>query len=385
MNAKFRNLFIIIVALVSISSKADEDCLSLLENFLGSSKLLSIHESIGMRGMLSHLKALEQEHFNSAYDQGLMIWGLKIFHAKSLDEAMEHDALIPNPLMKGAYIIGDSYYPNHSEGFESAVENFNKYSKDGLVWFQDGHPKTVSNETIQKIFQFEHKHSFFHDANNHENSFLYQEGWTFPSLRGVILYEELKTSKSILKYAQQIYDAGYRITFNEYFDDALEMLKTQRRRGQDQALNRYGEKSGEDSTAMKELLDMKNLGKAFSVEVVDPRGKLIAGNISYLRDRFVTSETVFYDPMATPPDDVSVSKEATKPINLAKIANWALSERLAEAGISFFDIGMVSGFSSQTRGKLVSREEFLTMLKKYSSEDLQKVDLSVEWTPPARR
>lgn len=378
---------VVLLLLTSLSFEgraAHKKCLALLNQFLTTNNYIAAEHSVGMRGLMVPSHILEPEHKWIIMDHGLFEWGLKIYQAESLEAAQAHDALIENPLLKGAYIIGPEHYPLRNDGLEQSVALFNNYSSNQFYWFEYGEPKHIPQEISKSYFHFG-KHSFHFDVSNPRNSFLYQDGWFFPRVRGVILFDELKTSSSIVKYAQQIYDAGYTISFNKHFFEALDRLREQVRKNQDASSNRYGNKGDDDSPSMKNILELYHQGLAFSVEVVDPSGHLVAGNISYRRKTLVSSDTVFYDHDARPPVGVNVSKEAVKPINLAKVANWALSERLAQAGISFYDIGMVSGFSSQTRGRLISFEDFLALMGTHTEEQIKGIDLESHWVPPARR
>lgn len=381
----FQLIVFIIAASTQSLAFGHNRCLEKLNHFLISNQFLEEEHSIGHRGLLipDHLFD-KQLTLEATLEHGLLEWDIRIFHAASVEEARHHDASIENPTRKGLYIIGPESFPTHALSHKESIEIFNRYGSSTLTWFYEGHTRYVPANLVLSYFQF-NDHDFVFNPNEPQHSYLSQKGWFFPKKRGVIFYEDLKTSKSILKYAQQLHDAGYKFTFNKHFNEALDQLRQQRRKNQQDIENRYAVKDQEDSAVMQNLIQLHQLGKAYSTEIIDPEGHLVAGNIFFRAHNYVSSDTVFYKEDYSPPEGLSVNKQAVMTANMVKVSNWVLVERLAQEGIPFLDIQVVSNINKDTRGTLIDVSHFLQLREKHTPAQLESIDFHSDWIPPSRR
>ncbi len=146
---------------------------------------------------------------------------------------------------------------------------------------------------------------------------------------------------------------------------------------------------------------------AFSVELRDPIGKVIAGSFGTIKDGEVHAESIFYPypniqnkmtlneilnalngvpqevraPMGTAgaaaaTSKVAAQKPAVEGTEAATIALDFLFERLRVAGYEWINSGMVTHYTDLRHGKYVTWEEFMALVKNTRAKKLPPPDLS---------
>ncbi len=232
-------------------------------------------------------------------------------------------------------------------------------SKGKLVWFDlEGEAQFVSKDQINKMFDTENMELIVIDGKL--GPVLYQTGWFYPKVRGVIEYSytlEGKTYKKLYKKIRTLFRQGHSVTFNKDIDQCLEKVISQRRKGQPEGSSRY-----KNENLVNGLKESFAKGSAFSIEVWDSSGKLVGGSIGNRDGNLFSPDTVFYDH-----------------IDFAKIAVVALIDRLKKSGIDVVDAGMVTPFTAALKGQYVTTEYF-EQLRKTIPADVE-VDLNTPWKP----
>lgn len=354
------------------------------------------HTGLTDRGFLGPVPE-ETSPAAEAYAQslGFMKWGLRIYIVPSIEAAKEHfwtqqrrssqqENLPPkyimakDPLMWGVYLI----FPP-PEGVSTRISKlynrvspkylFNRLSPSGVYYLyrdyeltpnpQDKSPVSLTGDVqvmpldphlIQERITPESL--VWVKAEEELGPFLYQGGWFMPQVRGVLSLEPLlesKTYKKLLREARTMARNGFRFRFNGDsrpmdFKLAVEKVRDQDRVGQIAGSSRYA-----DEELFESMLQSYQDGHAFSVEVWTPQGELAAGAIGHVHGNLYSPDSIFYDQNLL----------GGQAINAAKIALIALLERTAQLGIPFIDAGMVSPFTASLKGRLISREDFLSGIR----------------------
>lgn len=171
--------------------------------------------------------------------------------------------------------------------------------------------------------------------------------WFSPEQRGVLFFKKLRKDKKLLN---KIKKYNWRFTWNRCFDEVIAQCAKAYRPGQagswiTQALQ----------AAYKEF---HKLGYAHSLEVWE--GEDLVGGLYgvYVGDYF-SAESMFF----------------LKP-NASKAALYHLIESLRLSGHEWLDIQMVTDFLKKLGGEYVTRQRFLSMVKR--NRQGNRVDLPIE-------
>ncbi len=318
---------------------------------------------VSARGFLGSEPKLSPASKEAAYSRGLMYWGIRIYVVKTLEEAIDHAQGERDPLMQGVYLIGEEIPQNH-EGV-SASYFFRKLINNGMYYIQEGKVDRISWQHIHDRFLPDIMEWAISEPER--GFYIYQKGWFFPKYRGMIRYEDTlksETYKKLRKLARSLINKGFQITFNTAYREALEKIAQQERRGQVSGSSRYM-----DDLFVQESVQSFLQHKAFSVEVWDPEGRLVGGNVGVISGNLFSPDSVFYD-----------TQSYKNGIDFAKISVVALMDRLQNAGIGFLDAGMVTPFTASLKGRYVTAEEFLKTLKTLP-QDKKHPDFASHWRP----
>ena len=213
----------------------------------------------------------------------------------------------------------------------------------------------------------------------------YQSGWTFPPVRGMVYFDATfardnngklvsKTIREAMKQAYKLVKSGYRITFNENFRESLDAARDQVHEfKKDAAGVRKGKANSryEDKTIYNVELEKFEQGRAFSVEVRDPDGKLLAGVLGTRQSgEIVSMDTIFYK-----------LHDNGSYYNLAKIAGLCGMYRLHEAGINVVDTQMVTPFAGSLKAEYYPSLHFLELVNKNRGLPSTPVDFVTSFVP----
>lgn len=308
---------------------------------------------------------------------GIIRWNLRIYIAKSKAAAAEHAAKEEDPLMQGLYLIDPDLNQNVLIK-KQASSIFQRLAKANPIYTFRGGKETV-----------EIPYSFFRDQLNfseltwslsdpEHGPFIAASGWVLPNTRGVVMREDVVDSSTYLdmrRLARKLIREGFEVTFNKDFRASLQFVADQKRRvaGQWVANSRY-----QDAGLRADTMNKFDKGGAFSVEIWGPEfinaegkpgRKLVGGLIGNKEGGLYSPDSVFYDQENFPKITIGFSK----------VAMVALMDRVSAAGIFFLDAGMVSHFTASMKGKIISLEEFLAMIRELPVDP--KVDLVKSWDP----
>ncbi|HMN68544.1 MAG TPA: hypothetical protein PKC28_08390, partial [Bdellovibrionales bacterium] len=166
----------------------------------------------------------------------------------------------------------------------------------------------------------------------------------------------------------QLLNKGYTIRFNHDFVAALNYLRDKQvrtyreapgadRKAMGAALNRY-----KDPVQYDMMLGRYQAGEGYSVEIYDPNGELVGGEIGTVEGNIYVGDSVFYG------DD----------IELAKVGTYALMESLYQRGQPYADPDMVSPYTKSIGGELVTFPDFR---QKILSGPKEKITLPETFDP----
>jgi Leu/Phe-tRNA-protein transferase len=368
-------------SVAAVESVAVNDQIQISSDVLTRQVMDLVEESrrgrgISPRGFLGNNLPMTAEANAQARKFGLMRWGLRIYVQPTIEAARKHAAEAPNLLMQGVYLIGDvnEIAPNGIP-FQSAkltdmraTEYFNQWVANGLYYFNGAQVLKIRPDLIAQWFQPGQLNWI--ESEPARGPYIYQNGWFNPKRRGVILYADTQKStsyKNVNARARHLSKTGFKVTFNNDFIQSLNMVRDQDRKGQNQGSSRFT-----DPEVYQAMVDEYKNGQAFSVEVWDDKGRLIAGLIGSNMGNLYSPDSVFYD-----------NKTYKQAIDYAKIAFVALGQRLIQVGIPFMDVGMVTPFTATLKAKLVPVKDFASMLQALPAEKLP-VDFS-DWVPESQK
>lgn len=160
--------------------------------------------------------------------------------------------------------------------------------------------------------------------------------WFCPETRGVLDFHEFHVPQSLKKFKRK--SSSWNLTVNQAFDQVISECQKQVRPGQDGTWI---------STKMKKAyIDFFNAGCVLSVECWENE-KLIGGIYGVLVNGLFAGESMFF-----------------KKTNASKISFWFLVEHLQSLGHKWMDMQMVTPVTESFGGKYISREEFLSRIKR---------------------
>lgn len=364
-----------------------------------------VSKALGARGFLGSFPEPTSDNRAIAASQGVIWWGHSMRVVKNEMAAAEHDRHFDG-LSKVMYFLSDVDVSDLSDDTDKEVvqSRFVKVFETGrLVYFDmvDGRQtmREVPREVARRVI---HPKKIEYFTKDDRGARFTQGGWVFPQMRGVLTYKNVfesgsGTIKDIVKDARGLERQGYQILFNHNPVEALEKSRDQMRIEKDEQgklivqldNSRYG-----DSHEFEGALDNIKKGRAISVEVRDPKGKLVAGIFGERNGNIFHLDTVFYDYVDRETGE-SLTKEqlgamqdvrkAKSLMQLAKIAALATVLRLHDHGINVSDVGMVSNFTAGIKGVYISGDEFAGFVNDLSSRPQVDVDLTTPFSFVSRR
>ena len=160
--------------------------------------------------------------------------------------------------------------------------------------------------------------------------------WFCPDERGVLDFKDLHIGRSLDKFLRR-HGADYEITFNRAFSDVMGECARVPRPGQ----------SGTWITPeiMHTYREFHKLGYAHSVECWSNR-ELVGGLYGVYVAGVFSGESMFF-----------------KKDNASKLCLMRLVAELSKNGLTWMDIQMVTGVTSQLGGRYIAKTEYLDRLK----------------------
>lgn len=294
-----------------------------------------------------------------------------------------------DPLTKGMYLIADVPANFDDLSNEEKLKIYKEiFPKSKAIYFhhETGNLVEVSEEQ-KKVFDLDRLIVDY--LGIAEGTWFSFPGWVFPKIRGALVLDKEtiggSTYKNLKNQARKFERLGYTFHFNYNFRKSLEMARDQARIGQSVDENRFKRFPALFEATLKNY----EIGRAFSVDMVDRHGNIKGGIICIRNGNIVAINTIFYDPPNE--EDVNLqgkTEEEIKEIlarpllDYAKIVVLPLIDRLKETGvIEFIDMGMVSPYSRSLKADYISSDQFLGLLAKLPKDDLN-INLSGTWKAP---
>lgn len=297
---------------------------------------------LGLRGFLSTQPALTAEARVAAMRRGINFLGVRFFVSPSEESAQTHDAMISDPGQKALYFIS-------SLPVSSDLEAKRNLLSQGAIYFDGAEVIRVSGEQIS--MQIPADSLQLSDYGARLGIGYFATGWLYsPKHHAILRHQDLK-GRSI---SYRLLKAGYRVTFNQKFDDVLEGMARQVRKNG--ASTKF---TPEYQNVLRRLFEY---GFAYSVEVWSPQGELVAGDVGFRYENLFKGDSVFF-----------------QDTDQAVLAAFALSERLMASGVHFVDSGSnITGYSAGIGTSYVDSETFQRLVAEVQA--LSVVDLRVDWT-----
>ncbi len=160
--------------------------------------------------------------------------------------------------------------------------------------------------------------------------------WWSPDPRAVLFPEKFKRHKSLRLLVKS---RKFEVTFDKNFEKVI---------GECAIAGRKGQEGTWITDDMKEAyVKLYELGMAHSVETWQ-NGELVGGLYGIMLGKVFFGESMFH-----------------KKSNASKVAFWHLVDRLLELGVKLIDVQQDTAHLRSLGSELVSRKDFLDMLKKY--------------------
>ncbi|MCB0355702.1 MAG: hypothetical protein KDD40_01775 [Bdellovibrionales bacterium] len=382
----------------------DSSTESLCSQVLANDLILNPENGFHYRGFLGTKPERTEIMEANMKELGIDWWGMRIYIMPSLEIAQEFDNYGANqdPLIKGVYLIDPSIDSsklltqqqklekslfkkimperNVNQQKQLAQRAFDQaFAQQGMWYSENGVLKQLPEELVKKIFtpdnlkvnETEIASTMPSEQDSKKvygKSFLYQRGWFYTKLIGIIDLEEyierhkLGGSKTYMKLRKAIrtkmQKEGWSVRFNTHLEAIIGLIKGQKRIGQGESSNRFTELDyASFRTAFAE-------GKLFTVEVYDGNGNVVAGTLGYRSGNVFHPETLVY----------------LDGIDKANYAVLALLDRLSEAGVKFLNTGMVTTNTANLGGKYIPRDEYVQLEASLPKESIP-IDFTSEWNP----
>ncbi len=178
--------------------------------------------------------------------------------------------------------------------------------------------------------------------------------WFSPNPRGILQYKDLHYPRSLIKEFRRN-QKHYTITFNEAFSRVIDECSVQKRKNQPGTWI--------TSDIKKVYTELNKLGFAYSLEVWNKEKNLVGGLYGMTIGQMVSGESMFH-----------------RESSASKIALLALMEYLATVDVHWIDTQMSTDVVKMMGGTLMSRRDFIFMLKrdvwKTKKEDFMKTSFS---------
>lgn len=366
--------------------------------------------ALGTRGFLGSLPEASPRNSAIAARQGVFHWGHSIAVKPTIEAAREHDARFRG-LEKILYFISDVDVSDLTDvtaqsspmDIQRVRFRFSKiFETAEIVYFDDSEAILQNNPNIEpELKKVDPKlarslmtlNNIYYFTKDDRGPRFNQGGWVFPQIRGVVTYYNVfesgsNTIRKILNQSRSLQNQGYTILFNGNFIESLNMARTQKRLERDEIGNLIGVVANSryrDPETYNLALDSFKIGDSFSVEVRDPKGRLMAGSIGTRNGNLISMETVFYNFVNRETGEVfaSESLDGSQDVNnlkslidYAKIAVISAVHHFHKVGIDVIDGGMVTPFTAGIKGVYVSGDKFAGYVNDLNSQP--KVDLKLD-------
>jgi len=366
-----------------MSTKSDFDRIANESDAYREMAALDVRNAIGYRGFVSAKPGLNQETMIAGTLGGFMYWGQRVHIAGDLAQALEHHNNLTikdgktEILMAAFYLISDLNHIQLEEMSKRPREEITKFfseeCKKGVYYYD--------NQWVQVPVRFLESNFIEVDLimmNPGEGYFFYQRGWFSPAIRGVIKFSNLvgsKTVKNIRSVSRNLYRKGFNITFNQNIEAVMQGCRDQARKGQGK-----GAGSRITDALIKSYAELLSMGKAYSVELRNSQGDIVAGTFGFVGGSELACDSVFYPAVLQENCENNDCEDFKSNIDYAKVVMQELFDRAQMAGFQFIDLGMVTVFTKNTfKAEYIPREEFLALLEN-TPEDVE-IDFTTEWNP----
>lgn len=178
--------------------------------------------------------------------------------------------------------------------------------------------------------------------------------WWTPAPRAVLFTNQIKVSRSLSK---TIRNKGYELSFNQNFNQVLQLCATLPRAGQDGTWLR--------KDLIQALKKLHLEGVAHSVEITE-KGKLIGGLYGLIIGKVFYGESMF----------------SLKP-DASKMALVGLATHLKELGFRIIDCQIATNHLNSLGAVEISREMFETILAQDTPLPTPKLELMQDWKEKA--
>lgn len=327
-----------------------------------------------------------------ALEYGFFWWGLRVVMVPSKEAMVAHRLQIQkyyleqqkNPDMEPAmvplYVVGHEAqmgYEVVKDGKPAQINpeklqevlNSGVYEVDGLGNITQVNPESVKKYVSPDGFMAFHS-SALPDAVG-TNVWVKPAGWASPKQRGVhdfTAWKQTSEGQKLGAAVRKLLDQGYTFRFNHNPLAALNFLREKQVRStraqvkdasgqvirdeKDNPLTARVETSNNSNrfgvfgTAYKSVLGRFQSGSAYSIEVYDPLGNLIGGEVGFFSKGHYIGDSVFYHD-----------------VRIARAAFYVFAEKLEGLGMRYSDAGMVSNYSRDNGAILMPSHDALRLLQ----------------------
>ncbi|MEQ1663841.1 MAG: hypothetical protein ABL927_00535 [Bdellovibrionales bacterium] len=340
-----------------------------------------------------------------AEKHGIMSWTLYMFVAPDLATAQKHaqqeyyikenGSGRKDSVLQGIYFIGSPQ--EEVRDMASAQKTLQKLIQNGAYNFPNPDDTSeyefLSEARLREILNPDKDVPRWMTTDQRVGPKMTLSGWAFPKKRGILSFEKLFSSSTYQKIFKEyikpyFINGGFKVTFNKSPLLTLDALKLQKRKYKETTENRYFDINApsNSSDTYHTMLERIQQGQAYTVEVWDDKGELIAGTIVsqtgnlFAPDSIHYKETIIATKISPGPNGSSIKTEKEiDGINFAKVAIIALVERLKTHGVSFADAGMVTNFSNGLKAEYILAEDFLILMNQLTGP---KITINQDdWTP----
>jgi Leu/Phe-tRNA-protein transferase len=374
------------------------------------------------RGFISSVPPFSPEAKIEADKRAIMSWGQKFIIVESFEEA-EHILNLKSykgdPLMAPLFVIGKKTKAEISKSifdrtkFDGNTEDSLKLAEQRDLWAQL-HSKPINNriandklatlndaatysslffknsegrweylpQNIADRFSFDQSNLMSMVQDDNVEVLFYQRGWFLPPFRGVVVLKDYfneaskERRKDVLRKARKLKSEGIieKITFNTNIRKVIELIRDQKRVGQDTgdaSKERYKE------SVIQSWEKLLAEGKAYCVEVWNKDAVLVGGGFGTIENGLFEGESVGY-PVLNKPNG------ATYGIEVAQIMKYALFDVLHQSGFQFQDSGMATAFTKSIGGAYIPVDHYLQLLADARLNPLGSEDVNWpnEWKIP---
>lgn len=183
-----------------------------------------------------------------------------------------------------------------------------------------------------------------------EGWYAYHDGWERPEQRAIYRLADISIGKSTRGVIRRAERMGLRISFNSAFEKVVEGCR----------LTDRGPNSRVWLTPeiQQKYIELYNEGYAYSIEIWDAEGNLLAGSFGTIVDAHVHAESMF---------------RADLPSNLSGIGHFLLAVEQSFfylKGADFIDEQVAHAYKIEKGVSVISGEDYLELLAKASERNL---------------